>query len=206
MSITAERYTAAAQSSSLRVQEHVRGDADYLIAMGWCKSRFGAALMRLRAEWDGAERWGVRIPVKPTQRAIMTEAQVTISKGVRKITRQSMDASRKKLEKRYESEMKRAIAGLKTWPEAILDLKIKLSMDGRDACAAEQLMLYWLDPICQVCNGTGVQPNSERGCGKCREHPGLMPPPLGQAGKSVLNFMDDCTGDAAGQTKKYCVI
>ncbi|MFE1574290.1 hypothetical protein ACFIQG_21205, partial [Comamonas odontotermitis] len=59
---TQERYAAATQSSSLRVQgENIPGDADYLIAAGWCKSRFGAALMRLQAEWDGAERWGIKV-------------------------------------------------------------------------------------------------------------------------------------------------
>lgn len=77
---TQERYSRAVRSSSLRVEgEFVRGDADMLIAAGWCKSKFGAALMRLQAEWDGAERWGIKHPIKPTKRAIMVEAQVKFS-------------------------------------------------------------------------------------------------------------------------------
>ena len=90
---TQERYARAVQSSSLRVEADVRGDADILIAAGWCKSKFGAALMRLQAEWDGAERWGVRTPKKPSKREIMSEAQVTMSKGIRKITTTSMEAA-----------------------------------------------------------------------------------------------------------------
>lgn len=78
---TQERYARPVQSSSLRVEADVRGDADILIAAGWCKSKFGAALMRLQAEWDGAERWGVRTPKKPSKRDIMSRNRRSDASG-----------------------------------------------------------------------------------------------------------------------------
>ncbi|UBB18353.1 hypothetical protein [Comamonas odontotermitis] len=202
---TQERYAAATQSSSLRVQgENIPGDADYLIAAGWCKSRFGAALMRLQAEWDGAERWGIKVPVKPTRRAIISEAQVTIKKGIRKITTESMEAARKKLEKRYETELGKVMRALKSLPEVAQSLQIRLLMDGHSADLAAPLLLHWLDPQCKACHGTGLQAQSERGCGKCREHPGLATTPGDEIGKEIISFLNGCASRASGETRSYC--
>lgn len=207
---TQERYAAATQSSSLRVQgEHVPGDADYLIAAGWCKSRFGAALMRLQAEWDGAERWGIKVPVKPTKRAIMAEAQVTLKNGIRKITTESMDAARKKLEKRYESELGKVMRALKSLPEVAQSLKIKLLLDGQDGELAAPLLLHWLDPVCKVCHGRKFQlapcktKLSGRVCGCC-EGVGEVGAPCGEAGQGVLDFINYCALRAGGEVRKSC--
>ena len=203
---TQERYAKTIQSSNLRCDtaEHARGGADLLIAAGWCKSKFGAALMRLQGEWDGAERWGVKMPVKPTKRAIQAEAQVTMANGVRKITSQSMEVARKKLESYYEAEMRKLASALKSLPEVRQQLEIKLLLDGCTAELAIPLLLYWLDPVCKVCHGTGLQPKSERGCGKCREHPGLAAVPGGDAGKGLLQLMDDLVRNAGWDVKSYC--
>lgn len=203
---TQERYAQAITSTNLRcdTQEGARGSADLLIAAGWCKSKFGAALMRLQAEWDGAERWGVKTPVKPTKRAIMAEAQVTMRDGIRKITKDSMEAARLKLEKRYEAEMRKAVAALKSLPEVALHLQIGLALDGEDAELAAPLLLYWLDPNCRVCRGVGVQPKSERGCGKCREHPGLAATPGGEVGRKALQLITDCVARAGSEVRGAC--
>lgn len=213
---TQEHYARAVLSSSLRVKGDERGDADMLIAAGWCKSKFGAALMRLQAEWDGAERWGIKIPVKPTKRAIMTEAQIKhqpkteVKDGVkrtvvvRRITSASMEAARAKLEKRYESELRKAVRALKSLPEVARHLQIKLLIDGHGGDLAAPLLLYWLDPRCKVCHGTSIHPKSEKGCGKCREHPGLAVVPSGEFGKGVLHYLDDCLKAAGGDVRGYC--
>lgn len=201
---TQERYARAVNSSSLRVEAGERSDADLLIAAGWCKSKFGVALMRLQAEWDGAERWGVRVPVKPTKRAIQAAAQVKIDKGIRKITAQSLEAARKRLEKSYMSEMVVVKRALKSLPEVITQLEIKLLLDGKDAGLAAQLLLYWLDPVCKVCSGTGVQGKSEKGCGKCREHPGLATVPMGDVGRQALDFINECSKAAGGDVRNAC--
>lgn len=203
---TQERYTQAIQSSSLRVEADVRGDADYLIAAGWCKSKFGAVLMRLQAEWDGSERL---VPRRPTKRDIMKAAvleSVSMADGskVRRITSQSTEAARKRLEKSYQAELVKVKRALKSLPEVITQLEIKLLLDGQGAELAAPLVLYWLDPVCKVCKGTGLQPKSERGCGKCREHPGRAPVPGGDAGKAYLQLMDDLARAAGWEVKAYC--
>lgn len=215
-----ERYAQAITTSNLRCEtlDGSRSSADLLIAAGWCKSRFGAALMRLQAEWDGAERWGVKVPVRPTKRAIMAEAQVTLSAGtkaikgkdrpivIRKITKDSMEAARLKLEKRYEAELRKAVAALKSLPEVALHLQIGLALDGEDAELAAPVLLYWLDPNCRVCHGTGLQLRSERGCGKCREHPGLAATPGGEVGRKALRLITDCVARAGGEVRGACKI
>lgn len=208
---TQERYTQAIQSSSLRVEADVRGDADYLIAAGWCKSRFGAALIRLQAEWDGSERL---VPQMPTKRDIMKAALVEIetktekkgdkerTKHVRKITDESMKEARKRLMASYVSQRKRALAPLKSLPAAGLHLSLKMALEGQmleDLPA--QVLLYWLSPHCRVCHGTGVQATTEKCCGKCRERPGLEPIPGGLLGKIALDYIEECVETAKAQMR-----
>lgn len=209
---TQERYAQAITSTNLRcdTQEGARGSADLLIAAGWCKSKFGAALMRLQAEWDGAERWGVKTPVKPTKRAIMAEAQVTMRDGIRKITKDSMEAARLKLEKRYEAEMRKAVAALKSLPEVALHLQIGLALDGEDAELAAPLLLYWLDPNCRVCHGRKFQlapcktKLAARACGCC-DGLGAAKAPGGESGQKLLDFINSCALRAGGEVKKACL-
>lgn len=207
---TQERYTRAVQSSSLRVEADVRGDADMLIAMGWCKSNFGAALMRLQAEWDGAERLGIKVPLKPTKRAIQAEAQMIMRGSIRRITTQSMDAARAKLTRYYESEMRKLGAALKSLPEVAQMLQIKLLMDGHSADLAAPILLYWLDPVCKVCHGRkyqlkrGAVQLSERACGCCAGA-GVAKPPAGELGLEVLGLIDDCMARAGGEARGYCM-
>lgn len=206
---TQERYAQAIQSSSLRVEADVRGDADYLIAAGWCKSRFGAALLRLQAEWDGAERWGVKMPVKPTNRAIMAEAQVTIKNGIRKVTTQSREAATKRLTEYYENEMAKVMRALKSLPEVKRQLEIKLLLDGHSADLALPLLLYWLDPVCKVCSGRKFQlapcktKLSERACGCCGAQ-GVAPVPCGEAGRAALDCIEYCLACAQAEIRKPC--
>lgn len=201
---TQEQYARAVQSSSLRMNtdEHSRGDADVLVAAGWSKSRFGSALMRLQSEWDGMERL---IPTKPTKRDVAKAAQESIESSVvdvkgkqrlvhtRSHKAEYMEESRKRLESSYAAQMQRTVAPLKTLRSAGLHLSVKMALDGvTDEDLPARLLLYWLNPKCGVCHGTGIQPNSERGCGKCREHPGTATPPGGAQGRKALNYIEDC--------------
>lgn len=73
--------------------------------------------------------------MKLTKRAIMTEAQIKhqpkteVKDGVkrtvvvRRITSASMEAARAKLEKRYESELRKAVSALKSLPEVAQHLQ-----------------------------------------------------------------------------------
>lgn len=204
---TQERYSRAVNTSNMRVQADVRNDTDTLIAVGWCKSKFGAALMRLQAEWDGAERLGIKVPLKPTKRAIMAEAQVTMKGGIRRITTQSMETARKKLESYYEAEMRKLGVALKSLPEVAQMLQIKLLMDGYSADLAAPILLYWLEPVCKVCTGQkyqripGTVKLSERACGSCKGD-GVIQPPFGDAGRAVLEFVESCAADAQSSVRK----
>ena len=204
---TQERYSRAVNTSNMRVQADVRNDTDTLIAVGWCKSKFGAALMRLQAEWDGAERWGIKVPLKPTKRAIQAEAQIAMKGGVRRITTQSMEAAHAKLTRYYEGEMRKLGVALKSLPEVKRQLQIKLLLDGKDAELAEPLLLYWLDPVCKVCAGQkyqripGTVKLSERACGSCKGD-GVIQPPFGDAGRAVLEFVESCAADAQSSVRK----
>ena len=53
---TEEAYACAITASSLRVEADKTQQIDLLIAMGWNKSRTGAALLRLRTEYDAHAR------------------------------------------------------------------------------------------------------------------------------------------------------
>jgi len=52
----AEVYSSAISASNLRVVAEKPGKADVLIAVGWSASKLGAALLRLRSEYDSASR------------------------------------------------------------------------------------------------------------------------------------------------------
>jgi len=135
----------------------------------------------------------------------MTEAQVTMRNGIRKITTESMEAARKKLEKRYESEMGKVMHALKSLPEAARSLQIKLLLDGESGELAAALLLHWLDPSCQVCHGTGLQPKRTSSiCGKCQEHPGLAPLPHGGVGANYIKLMERCAAQASRDVRASC--
>ena len=166
--------------------------------------------MRLRAEWDGAERWGVKVPVKPTKRAIMAEAQVTMRNGIRKITKDSMDEARQKLEKRYEAELSKVVAALKSLPEVALHLQIGMALDGEDAELAAPLLLYWIDPTCRVCHGRKFQlapcktKLAARACGCC-DGSGSARIPGGESGERLMDFINSCALRAAGEVRNACM-
>ena len=69
---TAERYSAAIQSSDLSVRANRRGDVDLLIAAGWLGDGLGAKLYRLAVEFDAvrAELRGPG-PLNPTERLLI---------------------------------------------------------------------------------------------------------------------------------------
>lgn len=202
---TQERYAAATKSSHLRLQEHATGDADYLIAAGWSKSRFGAVAMRLHSEWDSAERRGCRIPRKATRKQIGKAAQeIACRAGAEKVEQAHSDQAKAELAAAYERELKETMRHLKSLPDARLHLSIKLAMDGHQNAEelAAGVLLYWLRPTCPACCGRKFQlvkwsedELSDQVCGCCGGS-GLSPVPGGDAGKAAANYIDYCVGIA----------
>lgn len=201
---TQERYATATQSGSLRVQADRHGDADYLIAAGWSKSRFGAALMRLHSEWDAAERRGCQIPRQATRKQIAQLAR-DIAKEERstQVTKEHSDAARKRLEDGFLAEMKETMRMLKTLPEVRLHMQFKAAFDQKPdvepLCGA--VLMHWLKPVCSVCSGRKFQLKpggvelSANACGGCAGA-GHARIPGGEAGRLMLSYMEDCAGIA----------
>lgn len=207
---TQERYAGATQSSSLRVEAEQHGDADYLIAAGWSKSRFGAALMRLHSEWDAAERRGCQIPRQASRKQIAQLArEIATADKSNQVTTKHSDAARKRLEQGFVAELKETMRTLKTLPGVRLHLQLKVAIDLKpeveSLCGA--VLLHWLKPTCARCCGRKFQlkPGSNElsvnACGGCAGA-GLSRVPSGEAGRSLLAYMEDCVGIARQSIRK----
>lgn len=196
---TEEAYCSATTADNLRVAVDTQGDADILIAAGWSKSRLGAALMRLRSEWDAASRRGVHAPRKPTRAAVAAmAAELNMTRDV-KLGPEQLAAARAELDRRYVLELKETMRQLKTLPSVRLNVSIKVAIEGAQdselLCA--QILMHWLSPVCQACHGVKFQlaPGgtslSERGCRTCGAT-GQATPPGGELGKRMSLYLDDC--------------
>lgn len=195
---TQERYAAATQSSHLRLDARVTGDADYLIAAGLSKASFGTLLMRLQSDWDSSTR---RIPKKPTHRDIAWAAQKSLGKGVTKVTTEARMAARQKLEAAYRSDVAMLSASLRSMGAARLHLSTKLLLDGMSDEDVTQIILGWLEPTCPFCRGRKFQlvkwsedELSDQACGGCGGSGERQIASDVEAAARV--YMDECTGDA----------
>lgn len=201
---TQERYATATRSSRLRVEADQLGDADYLIAAGWSKSRFGAALMRLHSEWDAAERRGCQIPRKATRKQVELLARaIAKQEKTEKVTQEHSVMARKRLEDEFVTELKETMRMLKTLPVVRLHLQLKTEIErnpeAESLCVA--VLLHWLKPTCPVCSGRKFQLKpggnelSVNACGSCAGA-GHARVPGGEEGRSILAYMEDCMGIA----------
>lgn len=202
---TQEQYACAIHSMNLRVEAGRQGDADLLIAAGWSKSRFGAAMMRLHSEWDSAERRGCRIPRKATRKQIGKAAQEIARRArAEKVEQAHSDQAKAELAVAYERELKETMRHLKSLPDARLHLSIKLAMDGHQNAEelAAAVLLHWLAPTCMACCGRKSQlvkwsedELSDQACGCCGGS-GLTPIPGGDVGRAAASYIDDCVDRA----------
>lgn len=195
---TQERYAAATQSSHLRLDARVTGDADYLIAAGLSKACFGTLLMRLQSDWDSSTR---RIPTKPTRREIAWAAQKSLGKGITKVTKETSEAARLKLEAAYLSEVVMLSASLRSLVPARLHLSVKLLLEGMSDESVTQIILGWLEPTCPFCSGRKFQlvkwsqtELSDQACGGCG---GTGDRPVAcEVEQTARAYMDECINDA----------
>lgn len=201
---TQERYASATQSRSLRVEAGLQGDADYLIAAGWSKSRFGAALMRLHSEWDAAERRGCQIPRQATRKQIAQLARdIAKSKQSKKVEKEHSDAARQRIEAGFVAELEETMRVLKMLPEVRLHLQLIAALDEshetESVCCA--VLLHWLKPVCGACSGRKFQQSPRAGelssiaCRSCAGS-GHGKVPGGEHGRKLLAYMEDCVSRA----------
>ncbi len=71
MTAVGERYSAAIESSNLRVKAEEKGDVDLLIAAGWAPDTLGAMLYRLATEFDTVRADVRRGALSPVERFLI---------------------------------------------------------------------------------------------------------------------------------------
>lgn len=186
-----EAYTTAAQSSNLRVQAELRGDADILIAAGWNQSRIGGALLRLHTEFDGAEKMK------------MAAARDFLPPG-----KGGKEERRVASRRAHEFNLHEAgllLQKLKAWPDVRTQVTLQLvkwKVEEAEAKAVDVLR-WWLAQACPICSGTKMQvasgTNRHNGkiCHDCsgtgvREIPGGHE--WQREGRRLANWLDQCVG------------
>ncbi|MES2634037.1 MAG: hypothetical protein V4669_13770 [Pseudomonadota bacterium] len=123
-----EIYELATNTSNLRQEADRRGSADVLRDMAMSASRIGAALLRLRGQWESSEK-----PVRQRTRSVKEfadilppkEEGIKYVKGKPQIVRvpdtaaaiKANDEERARHEAWYRLEMERLVGGLAALPE-----------------------------------------------------------------------------------------
>jgi hypothetical protein len=204
-----EAYTAAGNSSDLRVEADLRGDADLIIAAGWSESRVGMALLRLHSEWDKAEK--PRKPAPETVKALAASLLIT-RRPAYVINPERMEdhlnhmrlvwcqeEARRQAQNWYMREMAKLVNKLKSLPEVRRELTAYVPKWGIQEAALKVpvVIAYWLDQTCHHCQGLkflrvqGAPVLSTKACRACAGT-GIAPVPHGQEGRRVANYMDEC--------------
>jgi hypothetical protein len=206
-----ESYGSAVSASSLKVEPHRRTAADMVIAAGMNSHRMGLALMRLRTEWDRSakplplapaaiERLAAQLPrVEAGQHAGMVREKLM---GGEERFRLPLVVAKEQADAWHAHELGLLLQQLKTLPAVRAGLvhwaaEQELE-DGVHVVTA--VLLWWLDPACAACGGTGknIIPGtggrSKKACGECRKNPnpGERKVPHGGLGRKVLAYLNEC--------------
>ena len=194
-----ERYSSATHTSDLRVRPEKTGDADVMIAAGWCSSRLGMALLRLHSEYDGMQH-----PRKMTQDAIESYAATLDGPKPDRLRQAHLDAS-----KWHLHEMGLMLGRLKSLPVVREQLALVADKWGMESphTAATTVLMWWLDSVCHVCHGVKREQIedtpilSDIVCQACRGS-GETRLPHGQQGRRLANYIDECLYNARISLRK----
>lgn len=206
-----ESYTSAVGASSLKVEPHRRTAADMVIAAGMNPHRVGLALMRLRTEWDKSAK-----PLPPTAEAIERLAaqlprveagphaglvREKLASGEERF-RLPLVVAKEQADAWHQHELKLLLQQLKTLPEVRDALVFWAEAEGLEEGLhlVVAVLLWWLDPRCPVCQGSGKKIVAGTGgrakgaCGECRKNPnpGERKVPHGGRGRKLLAYLNDC--------------
>lgn len=165
----AERYGDATQATNLEVNTEERRDADYLVAAGWSRVHLGAALHRLRAEWDLAagdyrlaqeHQKRVRRTVDHLWQDLKPQLVAGPCQGLRVIVdieKAAADAAltAKALAMVHLKTLREATNALGGYAE-YQAIRQRLALDlGQVRRVASKAMQAWLDGSCHACGGKG---------------------------------------------------
>lgn len=190
-----EAYQCASTSSNLRLMESDRQgrcDADVLIAAGLSKQAIGSAAIRLRGEWDRAE--------KP--RVMAKEQAIRVASSMPPARKDETVMQR--LARHYAQELILLSGKLKSFRAVAEPLADRMGISKEVAAAT---VLWWLDQKCQACGGTKwqvVEGSNRHGNKLCRPcgGSGYSRAPSAEVGKKAANYIDDCVQDARTLIKK----
>lgn len=204
-----EAYTSAGNSSDLRVEADLRGDADLIIAAGWSPSRVGMALLRLHSEWDMAAK-----PRKPTPASVNALAlSLRISRPPAYVIHpdrmeshldrmnpvKCLELARRQAAEWHARETLNLIGKLGSLRAVRKQLVEYVPKWGIQEAAVKvpAIIAYWLEQTCRTCHGlkflqvANTPALSAKACRACHGT-GIAPIPYGNEGKRVANYMDDC--------------
>lgn len=179
-----EVHAVAVHSSNLKCvtrEGAPRSDSDILMASGWCRSRVGAALLRLRTEYDSAEK-----PRLLTAADFKKQAE-EMAREANEQQAMLLAGKLKTLKGVQEQLVLQALVWKQESPEALV----------------RAVVMWWLHSKCGVCNGTGKEAagRASRACKHCRGT-GEAQLPGGHAGKKLLNEIDFCLQSALNSINK----
>ena len=202
-----EAYTAASNSSSLRVMADRPGDGDFIIAAGWSPSRVGMALLRLHGEWDAAAKPRKPTPVQiaalaesmPVMRYVECMGVAGAPVVLTKSERHAM--AMRQAGEWHASETLNLIGKLGSLPAVRKQLVEYVPTWGIAEAEVKvpAVIAYWLAQTCVPCGGLKFirAPHafalSARLCKACNGS-GVASVPYGGEGKRVANYMDYCVG------------
>lgn len=194
-----ERYTTATHTSNMRVEADKRGDADLMIAAGWCSSTLGSALLRLHSEWDGLAK-----PRKMTKAAIEAYAATLDGTEKQKLLVANRDATAWHIH-----EIKLMLGQLKGLPSVREQLIVTAHRMGiaNPVDVAVAVLVWWLDHVCLSCHGQQREVIkdtpilSDVVCPVCRGS-GERELPHGQDGRAIERVIKESLGMARTGIKK----
>lgn len=209
-----EQYMSAVGASSLRVDLERRTVADQVIAAGMNPYRFGMALRRLMAEWDGKAK---PQPMPTPQIAALAASLDRVPAGQENagLVREDKDGkvcyrtpqavALDQAQEWHDHELGLLFMGLKTLPEvrgALVHWADKQGIEGGLHVAAAVLQ-WWLNPTCPACKGRGlkvVEGTGRTSSKKCKYRScaaGESPLPHGSNGRRMLAHIKSALAHSA---------
>lgn len=195
-----EAYTSATASSNLRCEADRRTDVDVLIAAGCTPGILGAALMRLRSEWDGSEH------LRPAVAADFVSAADSRKPFQ---TAAALLAAAQKMAHDHNTQQAKLLMGkLKTMHRVVgilTEWAVMRALPDPHALA-QAVVAFWLDSTCHSCHGRGNEvipgtPSLGRNCKACNGT-GKRKEPRGESGRLMLSLMEDSVTRARTSMKK----
>jgi hypothetical protein len=217
-----EVYASACGSSNLQIgnDSTIRTPGDIVAAAGMNKHRAGLALMRLRTEWDRSakpkamtaaqvEALARTLKVEPSTSAHAGFVREESTAGVR--FRLPLVIAHEQAAAWCEHEQRLLLQNLKTMPlirDALTHWLV--AEEGRHVVA--QVLLWWLDPKCAICGGSGLRVVAGTGgrsagklCGECKGKSlvaGERRIPHGGVGRRLVSYINECVGHAQRELRE----